>query len=85
MGGRGGRRRELAITLLIAASGVLINHEHSQRDAMACTPDAFRLCMSAMPSSVAVLDCLRNNKPRLSAACRAVLTPHRTHRFRAAE
>jgi len=77
-------RRDLAFTILIAASGVLISREHSEEDARACTPDAFRLCMSAMPSSVAVLDCLRHNKPHLSPACAKVLTParrgHRLHR-----
>jgi len=38
----------------------------------ACTPDAFKLCMSYIPDSSKVEGCLRLNKADLSAACRAV-------------
>ena len=41
----------------------------------ACTPDAFRLCTSAMPDSGRVEACLRGNSPRLSPACYAVFNP----------
>jgi hypothetical protein len=38
----------------------------------ACTPDAFKLCMSYIPDPSKVEGCLRQNKTDLSAACRAV-------------
>ncbi len=45
----------------------------AERDA--CTPDAFRLCMSSMPDSGRVEVCLRAAGPRLSPACYAVFNP----------
>jgi hypothetical protein len=45
----------------------------AERDA--CTPDAFRLCMSSMPDSERVEGCLRAAGPRLSPACYAVFNP----------
>jgi len=37
----------------------------------ACTPDAFRLCSSAIPNVEAVKSCMIANKAKLSAACLA--------------
>lgn len=45
----------------------------AQREA--CTPDAFRLCTSAMPDEGRVESCLRAAGPRLSAPCHAVFYP----------
>ena len=38
----------------------------------ACTPDAFRLCISYIPDPGSVEQCLRQNKSNLSEACRSV-------------
>ena len=40
-------------------------------DRAACDKDAWRLCMSAMPSKEAVMVCLRGKKAELSPRCRA--------------
>jgi hypothetical protein len=38
----------------------------------ACTPDVFRLCASEIPSVDRIVMCLKREKPRLSAGCKAV-------------
>ncbi len=45
---------------------------YTQEDADACTPDAFRLCQSAIPDAGRVSLCLVQNKRRLSPACTIV-------------
>ncbi len=54
-------------------TGLLAQGSEEQREA--CTPDAFRLCTSAMPDAGRVENCLRNAGPRLSPACYAVFFP----------
>jgi hypothetical protein len=39
---------------------------------MACTPDVWRLCGSAIPDVDRIVACLRQNTPNLSDGCRAV-------------
>jgi hypothetical protein len=39
---------------------------------LACTPDVLRLCGSAIPDRERIVDCLQENMPQLSVACRAV-------------
>ena len=39
---------------------------------MACTPDVWRLCSSAIPDVDRIVACLRQNTPSLSDGCRAV-------------
>ncbi|WP_333615337.1 hypothetical protein [Enterovirga sp.] len=36
----------------------------------ACTPDALRLCAHEIPNLARIIQCLRDNKPNLSAECR---------------
>lgn len=38
----------------------------------ACTPDVYRLCAGEIPNAGRITACLRQNKARLSEACRAV-------------
>jgi hypothetical protein len=38
----------------------------------ACTPDAFRLCSSEIPSIPGITACMKKNFSRLSPACKAV-------------
>jgi hypothetical protein len=45
---------------------------YTQADADACTPDAMRLCASAIPDVRRVALCLAHNKQQLSSACAAV-------------
>ncbi|MGA7033223.1 MAG: hypothetical protein WB052_10395 [Pseudolabrys sp.] len=45
---------------------------YTQEDADACTPDAMRLCASAIPDVSRVALCLAHNKQQLSSACAAV-------------
>ncbi len=45
---------------------------YTQADADACTPDAMRLCMDAVPDEHRVATCLFEKKQQLSPACMAV-------------
>jgi hypothetical protein len=45
---------------------------YTQADADACTPDAMRLCQSAIPDASRVALCLIRNKRQLSPACTIV-------------
>lgn len=45
---------------------------YTQEDADACTPDAMRLCASAIPDVSRMALCLAHNKQQLSSACAAV-------------
>lgn len=63
-----------AVALIAGSSGAaLARGTDAQREA--CTPDAFRLCTSAMPDEGRVENCLRNAGPRLSRACHDVFFP----------
>lgn len=64
------------ISLALAAScGPTFAQQGTDAQREACTPDAFRLCTSAMPDSGRVESCLRAAGPRLSPACYAVFNP----------
>ena len=45
---------------------------YTQEDADACTPDAMRLCLNAIPDVSRVALCLAQNKQQLSSACAVV-------------
>lgn len=63
-----------AVALFVGLpTGLLAQGTEEQREA--CTPDAFRLCASAMPDAGRVESCLRNAGPRLSSACYVVFFP----------
>jgi hypothetical protein len=62
---------------------------------MACTPDVWRLCGDRIPDVDRIVACLKQNRPQLSDACRAVFatdnsapeqgsSPQRTPRSRVA-
>ena len=36
----------------------------------ACTSDAFRMCLAAIPNQTAVIACLKSKKSQLSPTCR---------------
>lgn len=63
----------IGVTLsLIAMIGAGHAAEATAQQRAACTPDAFRLCSSEIPSIPAVTACMIKNKSNLSAGCKAV-------------
>ena len=57
-------------TIAIAAAATEEQGTSAQRTA--CTPDVFRLCASEIPNVDKIVMCLKREKPRLSAGCKAV-------------
>ena len=60
-------------TITITITAPLPAIAYTQADADACTPDAMRLCASAIPDVSRVAFCLAHNKQQLNSACAAVL------------
>ncbi len=58
---------------LLAGGAAFAQGTEAQREA--CTPDAFRLCSTAMPDAKRVENCLRNAGQQLSPRCYAVFFP----------
>ena len=44
-------------------------HAGSDAEQRACTPDVFRLCMTAIPDEDAIVACLKSKRTLLSPAC----------------
>ena len=65
----------LTATLIISASvaASTSSFAFSSEARAACTGDAFRLCASEIPSIPKITVCMRANKAKLSAPCRAVM------------
>jgi hypothetical protein len=63
-----------AFVAAAAVAAPLSAFAYTQEDANACTPDAFRLCQSAIPDESRVAYCLAQNKPRLTPACAVVFS-----------
>jgi hypothetical protein len=68
----------VSVIVLIAGPAIAQRGTDAQREA--CTPDAFRLCSSAMPDASRVESCLRAAGPRLSSACYQVFYPQQADR-----
>jgi hypothetical protein len=77
----------LAFTLLcaLASTGLLcvlastgaLAHSGSDQEQKACTPDVQRFCRKLMDQGdFTILACLKENRPKLSTACRQVLIGH---------
>ncbi len=64
-------RLALVIVFGLAAAATARAEEVTQAQRVACTPDAFRLCSSAIPNVEAVKSCMIANKAKLSAGCLA--------------
>jgi hypothetical protein len=62
----------LAATIVGGSSADAQEHHGTMQQQMACTPDVFRLCGSAIPDENRIVACLQANAPQLSAGCRAV-------------
>ena len=68
----------LALTLLsIPVSTGAFAHSGTEQEAKACTRDVQRFCRKLMDQGdFTVLACLKENRPKLSPACRSVLVSH---------
>jgi hypothetical protein len=70
--------RKIAPVALAAAfcfaTATATSAEHSADAEAACTPDVFRLCSAQIPSQGRIVACLRQNRAKLSPACRKVFS-----------
>ncbi|MGP0061445.1 MAG: hypothetical protein ACLPID_19410 [Beijerinckiaceae bacterium] len=69
--GRQAGRLALVIIFGLTAAVHAKAYEATAEQRAACTPDAFRLCFSAIPNVDAVKSCMIANKAKLSAGCLA--------------
>jgi hypothetical protein len=66
-------------TLLFVSlsSGAFAQHGGTDQEQKACARDVSRFCRKMMDQGdFVILACLQQNRPRLTAACRQVLTDH---------
>jgi hypothetical protein len=62
-----------ALGVLLCATPALAQENRGTPEQMAaCAPDALRFCVSYIPDPTSVEQCLRQNEPDLSDACRSV-------------
>jgi hypothetical protein len=68
----------LALTLLsIPVSIDAVAHSGTEQDEKACRRDVQRFCRKLMDQGdFTILACLKENRPKLSPACRYVLVSH---------
>jgi hypothetical protein len=68
----------MAIILLsVPVSTVALAHSGSEQDQQACTRDVQRFCRKLVDQGdFTVLACLKENRPKLTPACRFVLVSH---------
>ena len=66
----------LVLSSVPASTGALA-HSGTEQDEIACTRDVQRFCRKLMDQGdLTILACLKENRPKLSAACRYVLVSH---------
>jgi hypothetical protein len=68
----------LALILLsVPLSTSALAHSGTDQDEKACSPDVQRFCRKLMDQGdFTILACLKENRPKLSTACRQVLVSH---------
>jgi hypothetical protein len=65
------------IVLSVLASAGALAHSGSEQEQQACTRDVQRFCRKLIDQGdFTILACLKENRPKLSAACRNVLVSH---------
>jgi hypothetical protein len=65
------------ILLSVPVSTGALAHSGTDQEEMACAPDVHRFCRKLMDQGdFTILGCLKENRPKLSAACRNVLVSH---------
>jgi hypothetical protein len=66
----------LILPFILASSGAL-GHSGTEQEEKACTRDVQRFCRKLMDQGdFTILACLKENRPKLSPACRYVLVSH---------
>jgi hypothetical protein len=66
----------LSLLSVSVATGALA-HSGTEQDELACTRDVQRFCRKlADQGDFTILACLRENRPKLTPACRYVLVSH---------
>jgi hypothetical protein len=66
----------LILLFILISTGVLA-HSGTEQDEKACTRDVQRFCRKLMDQGdFTILACLKENRPKLSPACRYVLVSH---------
>ena len=72
------RRFFLALILVsVPVSTGVLAHSGSEQEQEACTRDVQRFCRKLMDQGdLTILACLKDNRPKLSLACRDVLISH---------
>jgi hypothetical protein len=68
----------LALVLVsVPVSTDALAHSGSEQEQQACTRDVQRFCRKLMDQGdFTILACLKENRPKLSSACRGVLVSH---------
>ena len=65
------------ILLSVPVSTGALAHGGTDQDEKACAPDVQRFCRKLMDQGdFTILACLKDNRPKLSPACRYVLVNH---------
>jgi Cysteine rich repeat len=71
---------KLVLALVLVSVQVSTNalaHSGSEQEQQACTRDVQRFCRKLMDQGdFTILACLKDNRPKLSSACRDVLVSH---------
>ena len=72
------QRFYLALALLsVSASTDVLAHSGTDQEQQSCTRDVQRFCRKLVDQGdLTILGCLKENRPKLSAACRDVLVSH---------
>jgi hypothetical protein len=68
----------IALSLLsVSVSTGALAHSGTEQDEVACTRDVQRFCRKLMDQGdFTILACLKENRPKLTPACRYVLVSH---------
>jgi hypothetical protein len=68
----------IALSLLsVSVSTSALAHSGTEQDERACTRDVQRFCRKLMDQGdFTILACLKENRPKLTPACRYVLVSH---------
>ena len=63
--------------LSVPVSVSALAHSGTDQDEKACAPDVQRFCRKLMDQGdFTILACLKENRPKLTSACRSVLVSH---------
>jgi Cysteine rich repeat len=67
----------LALSLLCVPTSTALAHSGTDQEQQACSRDVQRFCRKLMDQGdFTILSCLKENRPKLTPACRYVLVGH---------